>query len=75
MPPSKDASEVPPLFDPDAPVTNPETTQTITEDAPGPLLFLDNLDISTFDVSSIDFSEMPDAVWPSEHASMGDIGW
>lgn len=75
MPHSKDAGAVPPLFDPDATVTNPETTQTITEDAPGPVSFLDNLDISTFDVSSIDFSEMPDAVWPSEHASMGDTGW
>ncbi|KAJ4319915.1 hypothetical protein N0V84_006098 [Fusarium piperis] len=72
MTPSKDVGAVPPSFDPAALVTNPRTTQTITEDAPAPVSFLDNLDISAFDVSNIDFSEMPDAFLPGEHASMGD---
>ncbi|KAF4472268.1 Zn(2)Cys(6) transcription factor [Fusarium albosuccineum] len=73
MPPSKDQGGIPPSFDRDTEVTNRDTTGTVIEDTPGPVSFLDNLDISMFDVSSVDFSEVLDAPWLSEHASMEDI--
>ncbi|KAF5001734.1 hypothetical protein FDECE_10867 [Fusarium decemcellulare] len=70
MPPSKDEGGIPPSFDLNAEIPNPDTTGTITEDTPGPVSFLDNLDVSMLDVSSIDFSEVLDAPWLSEHASI-----
>ncbi|KAJ3542537.1 hypothetical protein NM208_g3209 [Fusarium decemcellulare] len=73
MPPSKDEGGVSPSFDLNTEIPNPDTTGTIRKDTPGSVSFLDNLDVSMFDVSSIDFSEVLDAPWLNVHAPMDDM--